>query len=171
MSTTTFQDSADNAWDCQITVGALRRVLADTGIDLTKLFEDEKAEAVRQLLVNPLAIADVVYAVVRLQAEQKSITPAAFGELLSGKRLADAAEALMNGLEVFFSGQDASMGASFMKVIDGFKKGRATVWSRALDQVKEIDPEAIAHRCFDKELAKRKLLLTSGSESGESLES
>lgn len=168
---TTFQDSAGNAWDCQITVGALRRVLTDTGVDLTKLFEDEKAEAVRQLLVNPLAIADVVFAVVRLQAEAKSIDAAAFGELLSGKRLAEAADALMDGLEVFFSGQDANMGASFMKVIDGFKRGRSTVWNRALSQVSQIDPEAIAHQAFERELERRRLLLTSGSESGESLES
>jgi hypothetical protein len=170
--TTTFKDTADGEWDCSITVGALRRVLADTQIDLTKLFEDEKAEAVRQLLANPLAIANVVFAVVKPQAIARGITEEAFGELLAGKQLSGAADALLDGLEVFFSGQDANMGASFMQFINGFKRGRSKVWSRALEEVGRLDPEAEVDKHFERELAKRRLaLLTSGSESGASLES
>ncbi len=168
---TKFQDTRGQEWNCEITVGALRRVLHDTQIDLTKLFEDEKAEAVRQLLVSPLVIADVIYAVIKPVATERQVTAEQFGELLAGKSLADASDALLEGLEVFFSGQDANMGASFMKFLDGYRMGRSLVWQRTLERVSLLDPEAEVDKAFEKELAKRRMLLTSGKPSGDSQES
>lgn len=165
--TTNFKDTAGTDWNCAITVGALRRVLAETQIDLTKLFEDEKAEAVRKLLASPLTIADVVFAVVHPIAEQRGITAEKFGELLAGQNMADAANALLEALEVFFSGQDANMGASFKTFLSGYRKGRSVVWSRALDEVSQLDPEKVAHEAFEKALDARRKSLTSGFGSGD----
>ncbi len=164
---TIFKDTAGTEWNCTITVGALRRVLAETQIDLTKLFEDEKAEAVRKLLASPLTIADVVFAVVRPTAEQRNITAEQFGELLAGQNMADAADSLLEALEVFFSGQDANMGASFQKFLDGYRRGRSTVWNRARQEVELLDPEKVANEAFEKALQKRRAALTSGFASGD----
>lgn len=164
---TIFKDTAGTEWNCTITVGALRRVLAETQIDLTKLFEDEKAEAVRKLLASPLTIADVVFAVVRPTAEQRNITAEQFGELLAGQNMADAADSLLEALEVFFSGQDVNMGASFQKFLDGYRRGRSTVWNRARQEVELLDPEKVANEAFEKALQKRRAALTSGFASGD----
>ena len=132
-----------------------------------KLFEDEKAEAVRKLLASPLTIADVVFAVVRPTAEQRNITAEQFGELLAGQNMADAADSLLEALEVFFSGQDANMGASFQKFLDGYRRGRSTVWNRARQEVELLDPEKVANEAFEKALQKRRAALTSGFASGD----
>lgn len=159
---TTFKDKAGQEWNAGITVGALRRVLAATGIDLTRLFDDEKAEPVQKLLANPLAIADVVFAVIEPQAKAKGIDADAFGELLEGDALAQATDALLDALAVFFSARQAEMGQAFAKVVANYRQAASTVWGRAVDMVNAIDPTAAALEAFDRELNKRGGRVTSG---------
>lgn len=159
---TTFTDKAGNVWDCGITVGALRRVLAQTGIDLTRLFDDDNAEPVQKLLAQPMTIADVVFAVIELQAKSKNIDAPAFGELLEGDSLADATEALLEALSVFFSARQSEMGKAFAKVVANYRKASATVWARASEMVDAVDPTAAAMEAFDRALEKRGGRVTSG---------
>lgn len=159
---TTFNDTKGNNWNASITVGALRRVLAQTEIDLTRLFDDEKAEPVQKLLANPIVIADVVFAVVEPQATAKGIDAAAFGELLEGQALAEATDALLDALAVFFSARQAEMGQAFAKVVANYRKAAATVWGRAVNMVEAVDPTAAAMEAFDRELAKHGGRVNSG---------
>lgn len=165
---TGFKDTKGNDWNASITVGALRRVLAQTSIDLTRLLDDEKAEAVQKLLANPITIADVVYAVIEPQAVAKSIDAAAFGELLEGEALAQATDALLDSLVVFFSARQAEMGRAFGKVLQNYRTASQTVWSRAAEMVSSMDATEAANQAFEAELRKRGGLLTSGQSSGDS---
>lgn len=140
----------------------MRRVLSQTGIDLTRLFDDEKAEPVQKLLASPLVIADVLFAVVEPQASAKSIDAAAFGELLEGESLADATDALLDALAVFFSARQSEMGQAFAKVVANYRKASATVWGRAASMVDAVDPTAAAMEAFDRALEKRGGRVTSG---------
>ena len=164
----TFKDRHGAEWDCAITTGALKRVLKLCQIDLTKLFEDEEATAVRQLLADPLVIVDVIYAVVKPQADAKRITDEQFGELLCGQFMADANAALLDSLHVFFSALNSDMGVMWADTVDKFRRGKLQVWSRTLTHMQEtpFDPEQEANKAFEKELAKRRGLLTSGKGSG-----
>lgn len=165
---TNFKDTKGNEWNASITVGALRRVLAQTSIDLTRLFDDEKAEAVQKLLANPITIADVVFAVVEPQATAKGIDAEAFGELLEGEALAQATDALLDSLVVFFSARQTEMGRAFGKVIENYRTAAQTVWSRAAEMVSSMEPTEAANRAFEAELQRRGGRLTFGQSSGDS---
>lgn len=165
-----FKDKAGTDWSVELTVGALKRVLAQTGIDLTKLYEgdpdkpgEDVAAEVRRLLLNPIAIADVVFAVVEPVATAKGITADAFGELLAGKSLADATDALLSELEVFFSEQVQDKGRAFGAMVAKFAEARGIVWSRAAKMVEDLDPTQAAMKAFDEALEKRRGRLTSGN--------
>lgn len=166
---TSFKDKAGNEWSVGITVGALRRVLAQTGVDLTKLFEgDPEAEGgdvaaeVRRLLLNPITIADVLFAIVEPVAKERAISAEAFGELLEGESLADATDALMSALEVFFSAQVRDKGSTFGAMVRKFNEARGVVWQRAREMVEATDPTTTALNAFDKALEAQKGRVNSG---------
>lgn len=163
-----FKDKTGAEWDCAITTGAIKRVIKLCQIDLTKLFEDEEATAVRQLLADPLVIADVIYAVVKPQADARDITDEQFGELLPGMLMAEANSALMDALQVFFSALNSDMGDIWRDTLDKYRRGKSVVWSRTLQSLRDqtFNPEDEANKAFERELAKRRGLLTSGKKSG-----
>lgn len=166
-----FNDKSGGEWAVGITVGALRRVLNATGIDLMKLFEpdepnergDDPSAELRKLLLRPVVIADVVFAVVEPEAKQRGVDAEAFGELLEGKALADATDALMSALEVFFSAQNQEMGATFGDMVRKFGEARSAVWARAHGMVDGIDPTEVAGKAFDEALDRAKGRATSGA--------
>lgn len=150
---TKFSDVKGQEWNAAINVGALRRVLAQTSIDLTKLFDEKQAEPVRKLIANPLVMADVLFAIVEPQATARGITADAFGELLEGEALVAATDAVLAALVVFFSAQNADMGKAFAALVGKYRTATNVVWERAAGMMAAINPTAAATEAFDKALA------------------
>ncbi len=174
-----FRDKAAGEWEVGITVGALRRVLNATGIDLMKLFEpdgpnergDDPSAELRKLLLRPVVIADVIFAAVEPEAKRRGVDVEAFGELLEGNALAEATDALMTALEVFFSAQNQEMGATFGDMVRKFGEARSAVWVRAHDMISTMNPNEVATKAFDEALARATGPGTSGNSFGNSPES
>ena len=92
----TFKDTTGREWTITLTIGSLKRIRSIAGLDLMPLFggqDKQESEAVRTLLLDPMRMADVVYAALKPQLDEAQINDEAFGELLAGPVLAAAAEA------------------------------------------------------------------------------
>lgn len=99
---TTFTDAAGVTWSLALTVTAVKRVRELVGVDLGRFFgQGPAAERTREQLSDVVTVANVLFAIVKPQADQKGITDEQFGEALSGDVIAEASELLLEGLLSF----------------------------------------------------------------------
>lgn len=99
---TSFTDAKGNIWAVSLSIGAVKRVRELTGVDLGKFFgRGPEADRTREQLADLITVANVLFAIVKPQADGKGITDEQFGELLVGDVISDASDALIEGLLSF----------------------------------------------------------------------
>jgi len=102
----TFRDGAGRLWHVHIDVATLRRVKEHTGLNLTDLVcaQPHQAEndCLVRLLADPVLLVDVLYLVCLPEVEQRELSDQDFGRALAGDSLAEAIDALLDGLIAFF---------------------------------------------------------------------
>lgn len=139
----TFKDTSGREWTITLTVGALKRIKSVAGLDLMPLFgghDKQESEAVRTLLLDPMRMADVVYAALKPQLDEAQINDEAFGELLAGPVLAAAAEAFLDAATVFIGATQGDAAAGFLRVATAKRdEARATAWSQAAAKLAALD--------------------------------
>lgn len=91
---TSYQDNLGRTWLVRFDVGALRRVRAVAGLDLLA----GRAAAVEALVADPVAMADVLYAVCLPQADVRGVDRESFGRALMGRPFERASEAAFDAL-------------------------------------------------------------------------
>jgi hypothetical protein len=96
-----FTDNKGTTWILDITIEGIKRVKKALGIDLGNVHEGTPPQAARLDTVVVLLI-DVIYVLLRPQAEAKGITDVAFGESLGGDAALAAREAFWRSLVDFF---------------------------------------------------------------------
>lgn len=99
----TFSDGR-NQWAIEITVGSIRRVMADTTINLSLPHEQgENGQSLAEKLVfDVITQVDVLWSIVRPQAEKISISMEQFLELVKPEILKTALEAFHEEWKDFF---------------------------------------------------------------------
>lgn len=139
----TFKDTAGREWTITLTIGALKRIRSVAGLDLMPLFggqDKQESEAVRTLLLDPMRMADVVYAALKPQLDEAGIDDEAFGELLAGPVLAAAAEAFLDAATVFIGATQGQAAAGFLRVATEKRdEARKAAWSQAAMKLAEVD--------------------------------
>lgn len=95
----TFTDRAGRGWALDINVGAVKRVKVLVGFDLLDIGEGRSLE---RLSGDPVLLCDVLYCLVKPQAEALGVSDEQFGAALAGDALGDAADALLAELVAFF---------------------------------------------------------------------
>ncbi len=93
----TFQDSAGRTWTIAVTVDVVKRVrdlLKEDLLDIERVFP--------RLLLDPILLCDVVYCVVKPQADAERITDVDFARAMAGDVIAHAKAALVEELVDFF---------------------------------------------------------------------
>src|SRR4051794_20295792 len=94
-----FTDNAGRTWRMKIDVAAAARTLEDTGIDLLSVY---KTETVDRLSTDVTLLVDVLYAILRPQADAAGISEDDFGRAMMGDPLATAIDALFQAVFVFY---------------------------------------------------------------------
>lgn len=95
----TFTDTAGRTWSIVITVDTIKRVRALTGTDLLAVAGGDLLE---RLSSDPVLLADVLYAVITPEANQRQVTETEVGRALAGDVIAAATAALLEELVDFF---------------------------------------------------------------------
>jgi hypothetical protein len=137
----TFTDNGGRAWTVQINVAAVKRVRGLVGIDLYQLVDDG-FQGLGNLVSDPVQLADVLYCLVKEEADARQITDEEFGRGLAGDAITQAADAFVEELIDFFP--DARARAGLRKVIDAGRKVRQRLLTHAETLLETIDPEAEA---------------------------
>jgi len=119
----TFTDTAARVWTLALSVDAMKRVKALTGVD----FRDAASGRLLQELTNdPVLLCDVLYAVVKPEAEAKGVSDEEFGRGLAGDVIDQATTALLEEL------------------VDFFPLARRGVVKKLLAKVKSLEAKGIA---------------------------
>ena len=153
----TFKDTTGREWTITLTIGALKRIRSVAGLDLMPLFggqDKQESEAVRTLLLDPMRMADVVYAAIKPQLDEAQINDEAFGELLAGPVLAAAAEAFLDAATVFIGATQGDAAAGFLRVATAKRdEARKAAWSQGATKLAAIDVGERVKREMDGKLS------------------
>jgi len=99
----TFTDRAGRTWNVEITVSALKRVRELAKIDLCQIGEATPGDKPVESRLDDLALlGEVLFAVVKPQADALKVSEAAFLDSLDGPAMSVAAEAFWEELVSFF---------------------------------------------------------------------
>lgn len=134
----TFTDNAGRTWTIAVNVDAMKRVKGLLGVDLMEAVEGKLLE---RLSGDPVLLCDVVYALVKPQADQASVSDEDFGRSMAGDAIDLATAAFLEELVDFFPSRRRSL----------LKKAVAKLASR-----QEIVPTA-AEQKFDSDSLDRQV--------------
>ncbi|MEM8738084.1 MAG: hypothetical protein AAGG38_06350 [Planctomycetota bacterium] len=102
----TFNDTTGRQWNVSMNVSALKRVRDLLDIDLMQLpvFDQKQPETglLYRLGNDPVELVNVLFALVKPQADAAGVSDEAFGEALGGDALGEATEAFMAEVVGFF---------------------------------------------------------------------
>lgn len=140
-----FKDNAARPWTVAINVDAIKRIRAETGVDIIKIGDGE-AKLINQLADDPILLVDVLYAACRPEAENQGITPEQFGQAMAGDAIESATAALMAEIVDFFpSRRRAVLKAALAKVDEGW----AAATARMLKDLAKLDMSARINKAMD----------------------
>lgn len=96
-----FTDSKGTKWNLDITIEAMKRVKTACGIDLGNIHQGSPPQSA-VLDTDVVLLFDVIYMVIRPQADSRGISDVEFGESLGGDSALAAREAFWRSLIDFF---------------------------------------------------------------------
>ena len=112
----TFTDTAGRAWTVVVTVSGIKRVRDLLSVDLLDV---ANGDLLSRLADDPVLLVDVLYALLKPEADARGVTDEDFGRALVGGVLDEASSALMKGLLDFFpSAQRARALARMVRKIE-----------------------------------------------------
>ena len=95
----TFTDNAGRTWTVALNVAAIKRVRDLAKVDLLDL---AGGQVIEKLVVDPVTLCDVLFAVCKTQADLAQVTDIQFGEAMAGDAIELASKALIEELIQFF---------------------------------------------------------------------
>lgn len=150
MASTCFKDREGREFNIVITVGAMKRCKALAGVDLYKLVDD-KFRKLKELLENLEELCNVVYALVKDQADKMTVTEADgsqraytdedFGNMMAGDTLYYASEAFQEAYLLFYP--NPGVRAALRKVFEKAKKAETLALNRANETLDKVTPETM----------------------------
>lgn len=95
----TFKDTAGRSWNLQINVDAVKRVRGLLNVDLLAISDGKLIE---RLVGDPILLCDVVFSILKLDADAQNVSDIDFGRAMGGDCLEQATTALLEELADFF---------------------------------------------------------------------
>ena len=126
----TFTDNAGRSWNISITVDAIKRVRSLLDIDLT---EAAAGKLIQQLADNPVLLCDVIYCIVKPEADAKEITDEDFGKAMAGDAIDQATSAFLEDLVNFFPSRKREMLEKVLIKLKNLEAIAAEVVNKRLD--------------------------------------
>ncbi len=142
-----FRDSEGRPWNLAINVSTVKRVRSLVGVDLYRLPEDG-FKPLGELLGDPCKFVDVLFAIVKPDADAKEITDESFGAALGGDYIEKASDAFVEELIDFFP--DERRRKALRKVIEKGKAIGEKLMDRAEATILRIDPDREATQIVDR---------------------
>jgi len=94
----TFKDNASRTWSLSITIDSIKRVRQELDFNLTRSDFDKMLQ---ELLGDPVQLCDVIFCLIKPEAEKNNVSDADFGRAMAGDTIEQAATALLEELADF----------------------------------------------------------------------
>lgn len=104
----TFKDTEGRSWDLSLTIGDVKRVKNLVGVDL---LDARQGQLLSDLASDPVATVDVLYAIVKPEADARNVSDEQFGAALDGESVRKAIDAFVEALIDFFARFQPATGA------------------------------------------------------------
>jgi len=95
----TFTDNAGRIWTLAVNVDAIKRVKTLAKVDLMEAVEGKLLE---RLIDEPILLCDVIFALVKPQADAAKVSDEDFGRAMAGDTIDAATQAMLEELVDFF---------------------------------------------------------------------
>lgn len=115
----TFADNAARTWAITVNVAAVKRCRDLLGINLLEI-ADQKGKLLERIIEDPCILCDILFVLVKPEADARNVTDEEFGRGLGGDVLDAATDALLG------------------EIADFFPSGRREILRRILSKVKMI---------------------------------
>ena len=126
----TFTDNANRQWNVSVTVDAVKRVKSLLDVDL---MDAAAGKLIQQLSDNPVLLCDVIYCVIKPQADEKDITDEDFGKAMAGDAIDQATSAFLEELVNFFPSRKREMLQKVLVKLENLQAIAAEVIHKRLD--------------------------------------
>ena len=145
-----FTDFKGRRWIVSITIGALKRLKEQKGVDLldTENQENQTDPTMLRLFTDPLSVMDLIFCLVENQAKETNVSQDDFLDAMDGNALNEAQAALLSGLNHFFLSCGKPHLAKGMKKIQEAYGIIATQVEAKMDE--ELTPEMISNAIKEK---------------------
>lgn len=102
-----FTDTQNRTWSLIVNVATIKRVRALCDIDLSSIISLDpngkaNVDVLEKIANDPVLLVDVIYALVKPEADSKGITDEEFGTSMAGDCIETATEALLEEIVDFF---------------------------------------------------------------------
>jgi hypothetical protein len=135
-----FKDTEGRAWTVRVDVAGVKRVRALAGVDLMEA-ATRGAEALGELLADPVKVCDTLYALCLPEAERRGVTDEDFGRALCGDEIEAAAHALAAGLVDFFPARSREPLRKYLAAVRGLQDRLS---AEAAKEMAALDPAQVA---------------------------
>ncbi len=141
-----FTDSQGDDWDVTVDINALKRIKDLKDIDLGQPFQPPEDPVLYRICRDPLLAVDILYCVVKPQADERDMDSWEFGTALAGGAVRKGIDALMKGLVNFFQNLGRKDAASAAPKL---QKLFATFVTEGEKKAKQIDPEEMVKEMLE----------------------
>ena len=132
----TFTDTTGRQWTIAVNIHAIKRVRALIGVDLLTVVE---GSLFTKLVDDPIFLCDLIYALVKPEADAQQVSDEAFGQAMAGDAIEHATVALLEELVGFFHGAKRRMLEKALRKIKTLEATAAELAEQRIDAV-AIDP-------------------------------
>ena len=146
----TFTDNAGRTWSIAMTIGSVKRVLDLLGVNLLEP-ESGTPPLMTRLGTDEILLCDVIYCLIKPQADEQGISDEQFGAALGGEAILSAQKAFYDEIIDFFRQRGRTDRAKMME-----KQAQIISLSveKAEMEIDGIDLEKSINSAFGKQSAK-----------------
>jgi hypothetical protein len=119
----TFADNSGRTWAIAVNVAAVKRVKDLLKVNLLEIAE-RKGKLMERIVEDPVLLCDILFCLVKPEADAKSISDEDFGRSLAGDVLGTATDVLLQ------------------EIADFFPKGRREILRRILTKLTALEEKA-----------------------------
>jgi hypothetical protein len=119
----TFADNAGRTWAIAVNVATIKHVKDLLQVNLLEI-ADQKGRLLEQIVDDPVLLCDILFCLVKPEADAKGVTDEDFGRSLAGDVLGSATDALLS------------------EIADFFPKGRREILKRILAKLTALQEKA-----------------------------
>ncbi len=162
-----FTDSDGRDWHIKLTIGSVKRVKDVLGVDLLAI-EDGKPPLLTKLAMDVMLLCDVIFILLKPQADERNIKDVTFGESLGGDVILAAHNAFFDELVLFSQGRHRE---DLVEAIQGHRALIEVGLTRAKTVIEKVGVKAKSDLLADIDKTEKRMLGETSTNSPDSAES